>query len=971
MDPERFDAIKAILGSLEALPPAERSAYIDRACAGDPELRAEIESLLIATVPPIMQTGGLAAQVLPLIADAGRSTGRRIGPYRLVEVLGEGGMGVVYRAEQTDPIRRDVALKLVPLGMDSAQVLSRFELERQALAMMNHPFIAQALDAGASDDGRPYFVMELVRGEPLTDYCAREQPSLTVRLKLFLQVCEAIQHAHQRGIIHRDLKPTNVLLTTSGAELVPKIIDFGIAKAIGEAEGRLCLSTLDGQIVGTPEYMSPEQAGLIEAGLDTRSDVYSLGVMLYELVSGRRPYELRKRTTLELDRALRGPLVPPSVSGASGKRTTRTDAARDLDAVVLMAMERQPDDRYSSVEQLADDVRRVMEHRPVRARMQTWAYRSRKFVRRNAAAVAVAAVMAALVAAGGVGVLLQRNRAVASERLAVTEAARARAEADKAAAVAGFLTDLFRESDPAQSRGASITARELLDRGAERLTTDLQSQDSTRATLMDTIGVVYRMLGMIDASEAITAEALEIRKRAHGADAPEIAASLDNLGQIARERTQYELAIQRHQEALAIRRRLADPMDPAIAESLSNLALALRERGRYDEAEPLVREAIAIRRARLGPEHNDTLASMNVLGDIQSSRGRYPDAAAIYEEVLAIRRRVLPPNHSRLAISMNNVGGTLARAGKLTEAEAMYREALTIRRAILPPDHPDLTTSELNLGSTLHDLGRLDEAEALVRSALAADRRRNGNLHMDVAIDLNNLASLLEDRGKLKEAASLFEESMSIRITLQGEVHPSIPTVLGNIGRLRLAQGSLAEAERALRRAIELRRQLKLESHPRQAASLLWLGRVFAARGQHREAEQQYQTALAIERAASPAGSLGAASVLLGLGHLRIQQGDAAAAEPLINEALAERRKTLPAGHRGIGDAEAALADSLIRQGRLQDVEPMLLSAVKTAPTWPSSLFYGQREVLALLVTFYQKAGRPDEAAAYQARLRS
>jgi tetratricopeptide (TPR) repeat protein len=969
MHPERFETIKALLGSLEAIAPGERSAFLDRACAGDPVLRSEVESLLAATVPPIMQTGGLAAHVLPLMADAAISAGRRIGPYRLLDVLGEGGMGVVYRAEQIEPIRREVALKLVPLGMDSAQVLSRFELERQALAMMNHPNIAQALDAGASEEGRPYFVMELVRGEPLTDYCARERPSLAVRLKLFLQVCEAIQHAHQRGIIHRDLKPTNVLLTTNGAELVPKVIDFGIAKAIGEVENRLHLSTIDGQIVGTPEYMSPEQAGLIDGGLDTRSDVYSLGVMLYELVSGRRPYELKRRTAIELERALRGPLVPPSQGATPGKRTTRGDAARDLDAVVLMAMERLPDERYASVEQLADDVRCVIDHRPVRARMQTWAYRARRFVRRNAAGVTIAAVIAALVTAGGVGIVLQRNRAIASERRAVSEAARARAEADKASAVAQFLTDLFRESDPAQSRGAAITARELLDRGADRLATDLASQDVTRATLMDTIGVVYRLLGMTDAAEKIATDALNIRRRVLGAEAADVAASLDNLGLIAIERTRYQQAEQRHREALAIRRKLLDPSDPAIAQSLSNLALTLRERGQYDEAETLVREALAIRRLKLGPEHNDTLVSMNVLGDIESSRGRFADAGRLYEEVLAIRRRILPPNHPRVATSIHNVGDTLARAGKLAEAEAMYREALAIRREILPSDHPDITATELNLASTLHDLGRLDEAEPLLRSALDTDRRRNGNQHMDVAIDLNNLASLLEDRGKLQEAGKLYEESMAIRLTLQGEMHPSIPTILSNIGRLRLTEGALADAERALRRAIDLRRALKLEAHPRQATTIAWLGRVYATRGLFAEAEQQYQAALAIERAATPSGSLGAAGILLSLGHLKLQRGDAAGAEPFIREALTQRQKGLPAGHRSTGDAEAALADCLIRQSRFGDAEPLLLSALKTAPSWPTSLFYNQRAVRALLVTTYENSGRPSDAAAYRPSL--
>ena len=951
MDAERFEIVKRLLATLESLPESERASYLHSACGGDDDLRSDVEALMHdEDVPGIMRTGGLAARIGPMMADDRAALGRHIGPYRLIDVLGEGGMGVVYHAEQTTPIKRDVALKLVPFGMDTARVLSRFEAERQSLARMNHPYIAQALEAGAGEDGRPYFVMELVRGEPVTDYCAREKPPLGARLKLFLQICQAIQHAHQRGIIHRDLKPSNVLMTKQGTEFVPKIIDFGIAKAIEDSQNPSLLRTQMGHVLGTPEYMSPEQAGVTDAGLDTRTDVYSLGVILYELISGRRPYELKKRTAIELERALRTPPPPPSrVAVEGGVRPSRSQASRDLDAVALMAIERKPDDRYSSVEQLADDVRRVLEHRPVRARPQTRAYRAQKFVRRHAAAVATAALLLAITAAGIVGIVVQRNRAIALELRATAEAGRAKEEAAKASEVARFLTDLFRESDPARARGASVTARELLERGATRLSTDLSSQDSLRATLMDTIGVVYRALGMIGEAERITAESLTIRRRALGPAHRDIAASLDNLGQLARERTRYEQAEQYHREALAMRRQVLPAGDPDIAQSLSNLALALRERGKYDEAKPLVLEALEIRRAALGPEHNDTLASMNVLGDIEDSSGRRAEAERWYRQVLETRRRVLPPNDPKLAISLNNVAGVTSRAGRLAEAEAMHREALAIRLKIFDPDHADVTTSQLNLAGVLQDQGRLDEAEVLSRTALAADRRKNGNQHMDVAIDLNNLASLLEERGKLTEAAKMYNESLAIRLALQGEKHPSIPNVLNNIGRLQLVQGALTDAERSLRRAIDLRKSLNLEQHPRTADSMVWLGRVLLARGRPADAEQQYAAAVGIHRAASPAGSLGLASALVAEGHVMVRQRRAAEAEPLLREALAFRRQNLRAGHRAIGDAEAALADCLLQQSKPGEVDALLASSIKGAPAGPTALLYDQKAVQGLL----------------------
>jgi serine/threonine protein kinase/tetratricopeptide (TPR) repeat protein len=984
MTPERFELVKRLLADLEELPASGRAAYLDRACAGDDELREDVESLMQDDLPSIMRTGGLAAKVIPMMADDRSALGRHVGPYRLVDVLGEGGMGVVYHAEQTAPIHRDVALKIVPFGMDTARVIARFESERQALAMMNHPYIAQALEAGAGEDGRPYFVMELVRGEPVTDYCAREKPSLAIRLKLFLQICEAIQHAHQRGIIHRDLKPSNVLLTKQGPEVVPKIIDFGIAKAIGEAEGKLLLSTMDGQIVGTPEYMSPEQAGVIDAGLDTRTDVYSLGVMLYELVSGKRPYELKKRTAIELERAMRTPPTPPSQVSRTGgnpeanNQKPKTGAAvlqrgteRDIDAVALMAMERLPDDRYASVEQLADDVRRVLEHRPVRARTQTWTYRAEKFVRRNAGGVATAALVVVLIASGAIGIVGQRNRALASEQRALTEATRARAEAAKASEVSRFLIDLFRESDPANARGANVTARELLDRGAARLSTELASQDAVRATLMDTIGVVYRMLGMTSESEKIAADALAIRRRALGTEHADIAQSLDHLGELARDRSRYEEAAQFHRDALAMRRTLLAAQDPAIAESLTNLGLALRELGKYDEAVPVVEEAIAIRRETVGPEHSDTLTSLKALGSIRDSAGKFVEAERLYGEVLATRRRLLPADHPLVAGSIDDLAGVLGRNGKLAEAETMYREALAIRQKVLDPDHPDLTATKVSLSRNFRSQGRLDDAEPLMREALAADRRHFGNQHMSIAVDLNYLGAVLQDRGKFDEAGRLFEESLAIRIALVGEVHPQAAVGHHNIANLRMKQLRWDDAEREFLRAIEIRNALGQQKHAQTGATVRMLGRVYEARGHLDKAEAQYRAGLAILREASPGGSPPTADALETLGNLMVRQKQAGAGEPLIREALEFRRKSLPAGARLITLDEVDLGECLVAQAKWPEAETLLLSALTKLPEDPATPSGTRKRALEQLVTLYERSGRPEDAATYRAQLRT
>jgi tetratricopeptide (TPR) repeat protein len=962
MTPERFEAVKRVFMAVMALPAEERSGCLDRECAGDPALREEVAALMTADLPSVMQTGGLARRVETL-APAPEPAGRQIGRYRILGVLGEGGMGVVYRAEQTAPIRREVALKLVPPGWDSARVVARFASERQTLARMNHPYIAQVFDAGSAEDGRPFFAMELVEGEPITEYCSRERPAIEIRLRLFLQICDAVRHAHQRGIIHRDLKPSNLLLTRQGTELVPKVIDFGIAKAIA-ADGEGLVTTMDGQTIGTPEYMSPEQAGIIDAEVDTRSDVYALGIVLYELVSGSRPYTLRKRTALELDRAMRTPPVPPSLAGRP-TGVMRLSGQRDLDAVALMAMERLPDDRYASVDLLADDVRNVIGQRPVRARSHTWTYRTQKFVRRHAAIVGAAALAGVLAMAGGVAIVSQRNRAVASEARAVAEAAAAKAEAAKATAVSQFLTNLFQESNPANALGANATARDLLARGERRLVTDLGSQDAVRATLMDIIGVVYQQLGMIDESERITRESLAVRRRVFGNVHADVATTLDNLGQLMRYRTRYAEAVPMHQEALSIRRALFGQRHAAAATSLNNLGLALLQWGRPHEAEPFIREGLEIRMEQLGPEHVDTTVTMSNLGDVLEDLGEYEEAARWYRRAIDVRQRTLAPNHPRMALVLAKLSSLLLTEGKFEEAESLARRVLAIRLEIYDADHPDIALAKNQLASLLLELDQVDEAETLLREALATIRRRYGERHMELAYCLLNLGSVSEARGNFREARTLYEQAQAITIELQGQEHESVATALTSLARIHYVQRALADAERDLRRAIEIREALRLQRSPRHAATLMWLGRAKKSGGRLGEAKADLEAALAVDRDLLPAGSAGTAATLVAMGRLMMRQQQPSAADPLLREALAWRRANLPAEHRAIGEVEAALGEALLGQEKYPEAEALLLSALKTVPAGVTPLAYDQSSVRALVVRLYEASGQRQKAAQF------
>jgi eukaryotic-like serine/threonine-protein kinase len=808
--PQQWPKIKEIVGAALERKPNDRPAFLDQACAQNPELRSEVESLLAAHA----DAGGLSegpwsGSQLAEVAQESKT----IGPYRLFQVLGVGGMGQVWLAEQTEPVRRRVALKLIRAGMYDSALVQRFQSERQSLAIMEHPAIAKVFDAGTTPEGQPYFAMEYVEGLPITEYCDRKKLGIRERLRLFRQVCDGVQHAHQKAIIHRDLKPSNILVTEVDGKPTPRIIDFGLAKAATPVPGQT-LFTHAGAFMGTPGYISPEQADPNMQDIDTRTDVYSLGVVLYELLTGYLPFDTKQWKNQRLDEVLRqlretDPERPSTKVNENRNASTASAEARgteagqlvsslrgDLDWIKLKALEKDRDRRYGTPSALALDVDNYLGNRPVLARPASAGYRLQKYVRRNRAAVAVVSSILLLLVAFAVLQTIQLRRITRERDRADREAVAARSVAD-------FLTGLFKVSNPSEARGNSITAREVLDKGSQQIEASLAGQPEVQARLMGTMGEVYSSLGLYHQAQPYLEKALATQRRLLGSDNPDTLHTIDQLSRDLERQGQFPEAEKLARESLDDRRRTLGPDARDTLASMYQLAAVILVEGHYAEAEKMNREVVDLARRVLGPEHPDTLRYMSNVALAVADQYREAEAEQIYRQLFDMQRRVLGPEHPDTLITMTTLARTISEQGKFAEADQLLRATIDIKRRVFGPEHSETLWSMHDLGINLRGSGHLVEAEKIDRETLEIRRRVLGQDHPETLMSATELAETLDDQHRYPEAAKLYRETIDIERRKLGPDHPGTALTKYNLACNLALSGHRDEALSVLRDSVD------------------------------------------------------------------------------------------------------------------------------------------------------------------------
>jgi serine/threonine protein kinase/Flp pilus assembly protein TadD len=821
---------------------------------------------------------------------------KQVGPYKLLSVLGEGGWGIVYLAEQKEPVSRRVALKIIKPGMDSKQVIARFETERQAMVLLDHHNIAKVYSAGTTENGRPYFAMEYIKGLPITKHCDQNKLNIDDRLKLFLQVCSAIQHAHQKGIIHRDIKPSNILVSTEDDKDIPKIIDFGVAKALNQPLTERTLFTEQGQLIGTPEYMSPEQIDINAQETDVCSDIYSLGVLLYELLTGALPFDretFRKAAFNEIQRIIRekDPPKPSTRLSNLGEKAKEIAEKRrielsllakrlskELEWIPLKAIRKEPKERYRSAAELADDVENYLNGRPLVAGPESKIYRARKFVKRNRILVTATAIVLISLVLG----------AVTSTILAIGQT-RARKEAEKqmkiSQAINNFLNnDLLASFDPFKAKGGEITVMEILDTATEKLKGKFSNAPSIEASICEMLGTAYMNLGNYEASELLLKRAIELRRSEFGEKHPDTLSSMAALYTLYGNQGHFKEAEELCAKTLETRRIVLGEEHPETLKSMAHLGWLYSSHGHYIEAEPLLAKALELQRRVLGEEHPDTLWSMHNLALPHTYLDRYNEAESLLSKVLEISRRVHGEQHSETIWIMYQLGDMYSRQGRLNDAEPLYVKALKISQNVFGDEYKTTLYGMRILGECYSNQGRYKEAEPLLVKALEIQRRVLGEESADTLLSMRNLGELYIKQSRYKEAEQLLIEVMEISLRVFGEEDPQTLWPVSSLGRLYNNQHRYNEAEPLFIKALEISRRLYGNRHLQTLWSISNLGWLYDNQGRYKEAEPLFVEMLEIHRQLYGDEHQLTLEQMYNLGQLYINQGLYREAEQVLRQ---------------------------------------------------------------------------------------
>jgi serine/threonine protein kinase/tetratricopeptide (TPR) repeat protein len=926
MTPERWQKLKELCHLALEREPSQRAPFLAEACRDDEELRREAESLIArATVDPAT-----------LDDSPEQLAGTVIGHYHLLQKIGEGGMGEVWLAEQKEPVRRRVALKLVKAGMNTREVIGRFESERQALALMEHPAIARVFEAGSTADGAPYFAMEYVPGLPITEYCDSHRLSIQDRLDLFIQVCEGVRHAHQKAVIHRDLKPSNILVTEVDGRAAPKIIDFGVAKALSQKLTAHTMFTRVGSLIGTPEYMSPEQALSSGEDVDTRTDVYSLGIIFYELLAGAPPIELRKVAFDEFLRRLREEDPPkPSAKIRTGDAATTTELARrrqtepvalvkqiggDLDSIALKALEKDRARRYGSAADFAADIARYLRHEPVEAVPPSATYRARKFASRHRWGLAMASAFVVVLATAAVISIRQTIRA--NREAAIAEAVNEFLQNDVLAQASASA-----QSGPTTKPDPDLKVRTALDRAAAKIGNRFANQPQVEASIRETIGWTYLDLGLDGEGQRQLERAVVLLRQSSGEGNSDTLLATRALADSYLHQGKFSDAEKLLKTILPVRTRVSGEESPLTVEVMRDLAAAYSGEGNYPGAEPLYLSAVEITRRQLGEDNPNTFNAMSDLGILYRKEGKYQQAEEMYERVLDIKRRVLGEDHPDTLLTMNTLGLNYSYEGRFSEAEGMLKKSLDGRSRILGPDHPSTLLTMNNLGLVYDNEGKFAEAEALLRQTLAARQRISGPEHPDTLLAAINLGDVLQNEGKLAEAEALISHSLEVSRRVSGEEHPQTLYLMVNLARVRERSGNYGDAEALLAKALEARTRVLGKQHD---------------------------------------VTLGTA---MSLGNIRLERREYDSGEPLLRETLASYEKSYPNVWQRYG-CESLLGATLAGERKYAEAETLLLEGYQGMQARESHMAFGSRRYLEMgrssLEQMYTAWGKPEKAAEWR-----